>query len=159
MASLRGFHSDLDGLPIPHLSDKNHFRSLPQGGAQAVSEAAGIAMQLTLVDNAILVRVKKLDWILNRENVIGMQFVDQINNRCQRRRLSRASWPCHQHNTIAQPSDIMQLHRQIQLLEGRNFAGNYPHHDDTSTALHEGIDAESRCSSQAVRDITRAVLA
>src|SRR6266705_1928424 len=82
-----------------------------------VIEAAGIAMQLTLVDNAILVRVKKLDWVLNRENVIGMQFVDQINNCGQRRRLSRAGWPGHQHNTVAQPSDILQLHRQIQLLK------------------------------------------
>src|SRR5207244_4716259 len=107
MASLRGFHCNLNGLSVAHLANKNHFRSLPKCSAQAVSEAAGIAMQLTLVDNAILVRVKKLDWVLNRENVIGMQFVDQINNCCQRRRLSRAGWPCHQHNTVAQPSDIL----------------------------------------------------
>src|ERR687896_493386 len=58
--------------------------------AQCVLERVGVDADLALRDDAALVRVYELDRVLDRDDVVGAHPVDQIDQRAERRRLSRA---------------------------------------------------------------------
>jgi hypothetical protein len=85
MTSFCRFHCDLDGFTVSHLSHKNHFGSLAQCRPQSKGEAGGIAMQFTLMDNAVFVGVQELDGILDGEHMIGLLFVNFVDDSRQGR--------------------------------------------------------------------------
>src|SRR4029077_20196370 len=64
----------------------------------------------------------------------------------------------NQHNAITQSGYVLQLCRQIEVGKRRDSAGDYPHHDCASAALHEGIHTKSRGPSQAVRNVARTLV-
>ena len=72
MAGLGGFQRDLNGFAVAHFAHQNHFGRLAQGGAQRQGEARRVAVQLALVNRALLVVVQKLDGIFDGEDVVGL---------------------------------------------------------------------------------------
>jgi hypothetical protein len=103
--------------------------------------------------------MKKLNGVLNGEDVIRMLLIDVINDGCQSRRFARPCRSGHQHNAVEQPSNILKLGRQIQLREGGNFAGNHSHYDRAGAPLHEHIDAKSGDPGETVGHIARTLFA
>src|SRR2546427_821729 len=100
-------------------------------------------MQLALMDGGILMPVKKLDRIFNRDDVIELCFVDQIDDRRQRRALAAARRPGNQDDAILQFDYIAQLSGQIKVLEARRARRNHAHDDRMCTSLLENIDAKT----------------
>src|SRR5882762_7079945 len=155
MARFCRLHGDLDRFPIPHLSHKNYFRSLAQGGPEGEREAGGIAVQFTLMNDAVLVRMQKLYGILDGQHVIGLLSINLVDDSRKRRRFAGASRARHQHNPITQADNLPQFGRQVQRFEVWNFAGDYSHHHGAGAALHEDVDPKPIRTRQAVGHIAR----
>jgi hypothetical protein len=68
---------------------------LPQCRPQRQRKAGGVAMQLTLMNDAILMRMQEFDRIFDGENVDREGLVDQINDRRESRRFVRPGRPGH----------------------------------------------------------------
>src|SRR5262245_39135870 len=99
MTSLRDSEGRFDRLKIAHFADQDYIRILTKRSAQSVSETAGIGVDLTLIHNATLVVVKKLNRVLDRENVLAALSVDFVNHRRERCRFAGTRGPGHQHQT------------------------------------------------------------
>ena len=59
----------LDRLMIAHLADKYDVRVLAQGRFQCRLKTLGVRTDFALIDDALLVAMKKLDRILNRHDM------------------------------------------------------------------------------------------
>src|ERR1039458_4024698 len=94
------------------------------------------------MNDAVLVSVKELDGILDSEHMIGLLFVDLVDDGGQGRGFARASRSGYQYDSVAQVDDLVQFGRQIERFQVWNLSGNYTHHDGTSTTLHENVHAK-----------------
>jgi len=80
VACLRRFHPDFDGFLIAHFSHQNHFWSLAQGRTQRQSEARSVAVEFALMNRGLFVQVKKLDGILDGQDVVCLILVDFVQD-------------------------------------------------------------------------------
>ena len=150
---------DLDRLAIAHLADQDDLRRLAQRRAQRQRKSRRVAVQLALVDRALLVQVQELDRVLDGDDVVGARLVDQVDDRRQRRGLAGAGRAGDQHDTVLQRGDLGEPRRQLQLLERRDVRRNHPHDDREAAALPEHVDAEPRALGQGVGQIAGALIA
>src|ERR1700692_510624 len=129
MARLRCFDSNLDGFSVAHLSNQNHLRSLTEGCPQSEGEARGIAVQFTLMNNAILVGMQELYGIFDSEHVVRLIFVYFVDDGCKRGRLARARGTRDQYDSVAQFYYLRQFGGQTEPCKIRDFARHNPHHN------------------------------
>src|ERR1700730_8986559 len=94
--------------------------------------------------------MQELYGIFDREYVIGLLFINFVDDSRQRRRFAGAGRTRHQHDSIAQLYYLPQFGRQVQRREVWDLTGNYTHHDSTGAALHKYVDPKSMCTRQAV---------
>ena len=57
----------LDRLPVAHLSDENDIWVLTQRGLQRIRKALRVGADFALIDEALLVGMRKLDRVFDRE--------------------------------------------------------------------------------------------
>src|SRR5829696_7470370 len=81
----------LDGFKITHFTDQYNIRVLAECGSKCRSERVGVSRHFTLVHNAILVIVKELDRVLDREDMLVPIDVDLVDHRRKRCRFTRTS--------------------------------------------------------------------
>src|SRR5947207_15810650 len=106
-------------------------------------------MQLALMDRRILMGVQELDRIFNRDDVIKLAFINQIDDCGERRTLAAAGWASHQDDTRLELDNLEQLFWQAEFLEARCPRRNHAHHDCERSALSENVDAKSIDPEQA----------
>ena len=97
MSGFGGAHGQLDGLQIPHLTHQDHVRVFAQSCAQGVSKAAGVFIQLALVNKTFVAFVGELDWIFDGEDVLAAGVIDVIQQSRQGCRLAGSGRTGHQH--------------------------------------------------------------
>ena len=134
VAGFGGLHGDLDGFAVAHFAHQNHLGRLPQRGPQCEREAGRIAVQLALMNDAVLVTMQELDGIFDGEHVVELLLIDLVDDCGQRGRLAGTGRPGDQHDSVAQVHDLPQLSGQVQRFEVRNLGGNYAH--DNGTGCH-----------------------
>ena len=78
VTGLRGGDGQLNGFQVAHLSDQDHVGVFPQGCSECISKAASVLIELTLVHQAAIAFVNKLDRIFDGEDVFGPAVVDVI---------------------------------------------------------------------------------
>src|SRR5437868_9726492 len=110
-------------------------------------------MQLPLMNCRILVAVQEIDRILDRDDVIKLRFVNQIDNRRERRALAAAGRTSDQHDTVLHLDNLAQLLRQTKVFEARRARRNHAHYDRVGSALLENVDSKSVYSGQAKRNV------
>ncbi len=71
VAGLGGEQRGLDRLVVAHLADQDDVGVLAQRRAQGGGEAAGVDVDLALVDDGLLVAVQELDGVLDGDDVLG----------------------------------------------------------------------------------------
>ena len=76
----RRFQADFDRFLIAHFPNKYHLGGLSQGRSQRQSEAGRVAVKLTLVNRGLLVKMQKLDWVFDREDVVRLLFIDFVQD-------------------------------------------------------------------------------
>src|SRR5436853_5615759 len=113
-------------------------------------------MQLALMNRRILMTVKKLDRILNRDDMVVLGFIDQINDGCESGALAAAGGTSHQYDTGLHIDNFAQLLRQTKVFEARRPRRDHPHHNCMSAALSEDVNAKSIDPRKAKRNIDRA---
>ena len=143
VAGLCSFESDFDSLFVPHLAHQDDLGRLAQCRPQGQREAGCIAMQLALMDDAVLVGMQEFDGVLDGQNMVVMLLVDHVDDRRQGGGLSRPRRARRQHHSVSQGGDVPEFGRQIEILEARNFTGDNAHHHRATATLHEHVDAKS----------------
>ena len=94
--------------------------------------------------------MQELYGIFDREHVIGLLFINFVDDSRQGGRFAGAGGACHQHDCIAQLHNLPQFGRQVQRCEVWDLTRNYPHHDGAGAALHKYVDPKPMCTRQAV---------
>jgi hypothetical protein len=89
-----------------------------------------VAADLALRHHRLLARVDDLDRVLDRQDVVGLRAVDQVDQRRQRRGLAVAVGPGDHHQALVVGRDAGQLLGQAELLERRRR-----HRDQPEAAL------------------------
>ena len=115
VAGLGGGQGSADRLEISHLADEDHVRILAQRGAQAFGERGRVGADLALVDDAGAVPVQKLDWILDREDVLVPRPVDVVEQRRERGRLTRTGRPGDEDEAARLVGELVQAVGKVQL--------------------------------------------
>src|SRR5437660_7055941 len=110
-------------------------------------------IKLPLKNCRILMAVPELNRILDRDDVIKLCFVNQIDNRGERRALAAAGWTSDQHDTVLHLDNLAQLLRQTKVFEARRARRNHAHYDRVRSALLENVDTKSVYSGQAKRNV------
>ena len=103
----------------------------------------GMSMHLALVDQALLIFVHELDWILDRDDVILPGPVDVIDHRAQRGRLARAGGPGDQHQPLVQFAQLQDVGRQTELLGGQDLRRDDTKHRTRPAAICEHVRSEA----------------
>src|SRR5277367_2015698 len=110
-----------------------------------------IRVHLALVDQTLLVVVKELDRVLDRDHVLFTLVVNLVEHGSQRRGLTRAGRPGHQYEParlVAQPADHC---RKAEVIEALDFPRNGPENCRYRAALVKDIAAETRQALQPER--------
>src|SRR2546421_2240746 len=110
-------------------------------------------MQLALMNRRILMGVQELDRIFNRDDVIKLAFINQVDDCGERGALAAAGWASHQDDTGLELDNLEQLLRQTEFLEARWPRRNHAHDDCVGSALLENVDAKSVYPGQAETNI------
>ncbi len=126
-----------------HLAQQNHLRRLSQRCAQGQGKVWSVGMKFALVNRRVVVLMEKLYRVFDGDDVIGLGFVNPIDDRRQRRTLAAARRPGHQHDSVFQFNDLAQLLRQVEIFKARRPRRNYAHDDRMRAALFEDVDAKA----------------
>ena len=153
MARFRSFQCDLSRLEVAHFADENDFGSLAKCGAQRRREILRVRANLTLIDRALFVVVQKFDRIFDRHYVIGLGFVDPVDDRRKRRAFSRTGRPGQQNYAIANVGNIRKLWRQMQRIEIWYLVRDDAHHDRVRISLAENVDTKTAFARQGIAQI------
>lgn len=101
----------LHGLRIPHFSHDDDIGRLANRRAQRGREIRGVNADLHLFDEASLVRVLLLERIFNRDDVLMIATIDQIDERGHRGALARSCWSANEHETVGEPRERLDASR------------------------------------------------
>ena len=115
-------------------------------------------MEFALVNDRLFVAVYELDGIFDGDDVVGLRFVDAVENRSHSGGFAGAGGSSDQNDSVFEVGDLAELRGQFQLREGGSGLGNHAHHDRVASALHEDVDAEAAVSGKAVRKVAGALL-
>ncbi len=85
VAGLGGFEGNINGFAIAHFTDQQDVGIFPQTGLERVRKLTGVNTDLSLAHQRFLAVMHKFNRIFNRDNVLGVIFVDVINHCSQRR--------------------------------------------------------------------------
>src|SRR3954449_818148 len=100
-------------------------------------------MDFTLVDQAALVLVNKLNWIFNGDDVVMALGIDLVKHGRQRCGLSRSCWAGHKHQAARLFAQLGDNRGQIQLLKTFDLKWNYAVNSSHRSALVETVTAET----------------
>ncbi len=116
---VQGREHQVTGLPrrqrnlhrfrIAHLANHNDIGRLPKRGAQRSWKIRRVNADFDLLDYALLMRVLVLDRIFNRDDVLCVAPVDLVDERRDRRGLSRSGGTADQNQAVMQPGDLLNL--------------------------------------------------
>ena len=115
-----------DCFQVPHLADQNHVRVFPQRRPEGTRERLGMHFDFPLIDDALLVRVDKLNRVFYRQDMRVALAVDEVYHRSQRCRLARPGRPRHQHQPALFPRQLRQHRRQAQRSKRFDLRGDDP---------------------------------
>lgn len=143
MAGLGGGEGQLDGLAIAQLADDDDIRVFAQRRLQRPGVASCVGAELALLHEGELVTVHDLDRILDGDDVARLGAVDGIDEGRQRRRLARRGRPADEHQTGAQPQEVLHGGRQAEPVEHGDLGAHGAKHRRQATALPEEVGAHA----------------
>src|SRR5687767_7843183 len=113
---------------------------------------------LTLVDDAVLVVMKKLDRVLDRQDVVMAVDIDLIDHRGQRRRLSGSRGPGHEYQASRLFTHVRHNGRQPKCVERFDLIRDRTKYRSNRTLLIEQIGTKARHTLKAERKIEFQIL-
>lgn len=83
MPGFSGCHGCLDGFIIAHFTEKNHVRTLAEGGAQRNQVTFRICTDFSLADDAFVMSVQIFKRILQGDDMAFPGMIDTVYDTCQ----------------------------------------------------------------------------
>jgi hypothetical protein len=120
---LRRGKADLHSFFIPHFTDKDHFRRLPQRSSQPVGEIVEINAQFPLIESGFFLGMNVFHRVLKGDHVNRFGFVDIIKDRCKGRRLPASGGACHQNHSVSFLCHFSKSGRKHHFIDGGNSCG------------------------------------
>src|SRR4029078_3694584 len=114
-------------------------------------------MQLAVMHRAELVVVHELDGIFDRDDVIFLCRIDQVDDRSEGSRFARTGRAGDEHQAGLEVGNASHSDWQIELLPVWRLVWNDAHHDRVSSALSKDVYAKPADAARAVRNIGGAI--
>src|SRR5690606_37221224 len=140
---LRGRQRQADGFQVAQLADQDVVGILTQCRTQRLVEAVRVAVDLALVDQALLRGVYECDRILDLVDVAVFGFVDVVDHRRQRGRLARAGRAGDQNEPLRLFDQVLEDPRRGEVLQRQHFRRNGTEHRTRAAVLVERVDTEA----------------
>ena len=102
-----------------------------------------MSSDFALNDLTLLTGMYELDRILKTDDVEITCFVQMIDHRCERRRLTGTSRSGDKNHTLMDVTEFFQDFRDVQLVQSRDIAGNVPKYSADAGSLTEDIDPKT----------------
>jgi hypothetical protein len=112
--------------------------------AQGVLVALAVGAHLHLADQRLDVVVLILDGVLDADDALGPRAVDLADDGRQRRGLTTAGGARDHDQAAVVVAQLLDLRRQVQLVEVGDPGHDPAHHDRVALPAVEDVDAESR---------------
>ena len=94
-------------------------------------------------------RVQKLDRIFDRDDVVVVRLVDEIDDRGEGRALTASGWSSDEHDAVFDVYYLFQYIGQVEIAEPRRPHRNHAHDDRVRAALLEDVHAKTRVAGSA----------
>ena len=104
----------LDRFEVTHFADEHDVRVLTKCGAKSGTERMRVGGDLALIDDAVLVIVKKLDRVFDRQDVVVTIDIDLVDHRRERRRFTRTGRTGHEYQAARLLAQIRNDRRQAE---------------------------------------------
>ena len=143
----------LDRLEITHFADQHDVGILSKCSSESRAKRMRIGRNLTLIYNAILMIMQKLDRVLDRQNMIVTLDIDLIDHRCKRRRFTRTGWPGHEDEAAWFLAHVGNHGGQAESVERLDLIRNGTKHRSDRTFLVKKIGTKTRHTLEAEREI------
>ena len=143
----------LNRFQVAHFADEHDVGVFAERGAKRIRERMRVGMDFALVHEALLVIVKKLDRILDRDHVLFAFAVDLVEHGGKRGGLTGTRWPSHQDKPAGLVAQALHDERQSQGVEALDFPWNRTEDRANGSSLIENVATEARQVFQTERKI------
>ena len=133
----------LDCLQIAQLAHEDHVGILPQGTPEGFGKAGNVAANLALIDRAFLRLVIKLNRIFDRDDVVVVVFVDEIDQAGKRGAFARPGWARYKKQSPRPRGQLLANSRHAKLLGREHFVRYLSQHHGNAAALLKNTDAKA----------------
>ena len=121
---------------IAHFADEHHVGVFADGVLHADAEIDDIEANFALVDQALVFREHEFDRVLERENVLAILMVDQIEHRGDRGAFAGARNAGQQDHALVEMAKFLDGGRQKETAEiGHEAIDSASHQADVSELL------------------------
>ncbi len=158
LAGFGGGQRGLNRIQIAHFAEQNYVWRLAQCRAKSGFVALRVVFDFALGYHALLMRVDKLNRVLNRNDVPAPALVDAVDDAGKRRRLSARGGPGDKHQSLLQIRKLQDLQRNVHVLRIGERQRNHAQHHGIGVALLIGIAAEAPDAADGERKIVVALL-
>ena len=117
MAGTRKIDRGLHHLTISNLADQDDIRRLPHRTPQSPGIRFSAQADFTLIDDGLLIGVEKLDWVLDRECMIGFGIVNEVDHGRKRRGLAGPGRPRDGDEAARMHRDVLEDAWTAQVLQ------------------------------------------
>src|SRR6185436_3210735 len=97
--------------------------------------------------------MEKLYGIFNRNDMVELRLINEIDDCSERRALSASGWTSDEHQPVLYVDDLLQLGWQVKVVEVGWIGGNNTHDDGVSASLLEDIHTKPRLARSAERKV------
>src|SRR5207248_9628396 len=143
VARLGGLERRLRRLRVAQLANQDRVRVLAQRAPERLAEVLGVEADLTLVDDRLLVHMQDLDRILDRDDVRLARAVDVVDDRRERRRLTRACRARDEHEPAMLLGEPLDAGRQPEVGEARYPPRDHAERERGGAPLAKRVDTEA----------------
>src|SRR5215211_1217610 len=120
---------------------------------ESLGKALGILVDLTLVDDALLVFVQKLDWVLHAHDVLVPGLVDLVDHGSEGGRFAASRRACNKDEPAWFLGKVLYGLWQPEFADALYLAGDGTESRANSAPLEVDVDPEAGASRQRVAEV------
>ena len=133
----------LHGFRIPDLAYEDDVGRLSKGVLQGVEKRVRVEAHLPLRHHALLVRMDKLDGVLDGDDVALLMCVPVIDHGGEARRFSTARSPDHENQAPLRHDDLFESLRKAHFVDRLYLYLDLPEHEAYMAPLEEDVHPEA----------------
>ena len=142
-----------DCLEVTHLSNKDHIRVFTECRTESFTVAGGVTSDLSLVHYGFIMSVQILNRIFQRNNMVRIFLVDDMNQGCKCRGLTASGRPCHKNQASLTGGHIDYFLRDSESTRLRDFKRQTPHNRSICSSLLKYIDTKTSHTGNGIGEI------